>query len=1033
MKYDAFISYRHCEPDMEIAKRVHAGLENFKVPSSVQKRSQKSRIRRVFRDQEELPIGSDLSESIATALYNSEFLVVICSPRTMESEWVMKEIDTFISMHGRENILAVLVEGEPWQSFPRQLLTDDYGNVIEPLAADVRGENRRDRKEKLKSELMRLAAPILGCSYDDLRQRHREQKLRRTMGKMAAILGSVAAVAAGFGVYYAMVANQMKQLANEKTQLAEEKELLADEMVALNYELEDAYKEQLKNQSSYLAATAESLFEEGNREDAVLVSIEALPSEYNDRPYLPEVEYGLSNYLYAYECGDEINFDRTLTHEMPVSCIDGSKSGEYIATIDSVGATYIWKTKTGERLLKIDPELSSTGANIKPLAIAIDENNLYIASEEGFMKYDFSGELMYKVDPGFKPQGAEIYVNGGLAFAKYNTELVVIDITDGSIEADINSTADINYGTRFAYNNESGYAAISHYEFLGEKTGITIIDCKNGYNDTYIPLEGYEVQVIDITDSGKVTAVVSYDNGFGFLSENNVNAEIVALDCASAEMLWKATKSFTINYTSSYWTVIDNRTFTDSAGVVEQTIVSMGSTLVAYNTETGALMCTSGMSGNVSDIILYDGVTWGMVMQTNGNVDYVDFTNGAIYADKVLVTGKAIVDVWENGDVYAIRASSDKDITILSYHSASDLETLVDSAEGKGGLLSPNEDYIVTYGDASTSQYTFYGVDGSYLGAYEMNCWSYTAYIGFNADNEFVMVDDTANEIHWYNPFDRSSYSIKLFQGYSNGLLILTDSYYTRNRRYALYRNSYYYSVVDLIDKKEIYSAKSDDSISGAAVSEDGSTVYLGYINAPFRTVDIATDTVTEYDELNLNVISTSKENIVVSDDGGYIAVNCKDAFVRTVDLDAREITAEMEVYSTNNCYISFLASTYAVLVHCNDELINVIYADSGVTYSQISVEVKDIKSLAYDWELGYYVVTAANGVTLLEEDGFKPVACATKGLGYVTSTHTFILRSGKKIYSAQYKDYNQLIQEAGEQFPGAELTPEEMAMYNIY
>ena len=44
----------------------------------------KKKIERVFRDQEELPIGSDLADNIKQALAESEFLIIICSPRTPE-------------------------------------------------------------------------------------------------------------------------------------------------------------------------------------------------------------------------------------------------------------------------------------------------------------------------------------------------------------------------------------------------------------------------------------------------------------------------------------------------------------------------------------------------------------------------------------------------------------------------------------------------------------------------------------------------------------------------------------------------------------------------------------------------------------------------------------------------------------------------------------------------------------------------------------------------------------------------------------
>lgn len=199
MKYDAFISYRHSELDMYVAKGLHKGLETFKAPRMAAGKTGKKKIERVFRDQEELPIGSDLGDNIRKALEESEYLIVVCSPRTPDSYWVQKEIDTYISLHDREHVLAVLIEGEPEESFPKQLLTDDNGNPVEPLAADVRGGSHRAVGKKLKTELLRLAAPLLGCSYDDLRQRHRERRMKKALGAFAA----VAVLALAFGIYSA--------------------------------------------------------------------------------------------------------------------------------------------------------------------------------------------------------------------------------------------------------------------------------------------------------------------------------------------------------------------------------------------------------------------------------------------------------------------------------------------------------------------------------------------------------------------------------------------------------------------------------------------------------------------------------------------------------------------------------------------------------------------------------------------------------------------------------------------------------------
>lgn len=57
-KYDAFISYRHTEPDKAIAEKLHRMLETYKVPKAVIKMGSQKKVGRVFRDREELPTSS---------------------------------------------------------------------------------------------------------------------------------------------------------------------------------------------------------------------------------------------------------------------------------------------------------------------------------------------------------------------------------------------------------------------------------------------------------------------------------------------------------------------------------------------------------------------------------------------------------------------------------------------------------------------------------------------------------------------------------------------------------------------------------------------------------------------------------------------------------------------------------------------------------------------------------------------------------------------------------------------------------------
>ena len=125
--YDAFISYRHCELDSFVAENLHKKLESFRLPKSVRSKVKngKTKITRVFRDVDELPLSEDLSDPINNALSNTDFLITICTPRYPLSRWCMKEIEVFLQSHPRDHILVVLAEDEPYNSFPEILTYEE--------------------------------------------------------------------------------------------------------------------------------------------------------------------------------------------------------------------------------------------------------------------------------------------------------------------------------------------------------------------------------------------------------------------------------------------------------------------------------------------------------------------------------------------------------------------------------------------------------------------------------------------------------------------------------------------------------------------------------------------------------------------------------------------------------------------------------------------------------------------------------------------------------------------------------------------
>ena len=115
--YDAFISYRHIKRDQAIACSLLNLLEA--LPLKGRKKFH------IFRDREEFPTSSDLGNTIHSALENSDYLILICSPEYLESKWCREELTYFRKLHGdtNRNIIPILVSGEPAEAFPKELFT----------------------------------------------------------------------------------------------------------------------------------------------------------------------------------------------------------------------------------------------------------------------------------------------------------------------------------------------------------------------------------------------------------------------------------------------------------------------------------------------------------------------------------------------------------------------------------------------------------------------------------------------------------------------------------------------------------------------------------------------------------------------------------------------------------------------------------------------------------------------------------------------------------------------------------------------
>jgi WD40 repeat protein len=314
-KYWAFISYSHA--DEKWATWLHKALERYRIPTRIVGRAGPDgpipkRIFPIFRDREELPSASNLSEQVELALKESRYLIVICSPNAAVSNWVNKEIQVFKYLGNHDRILCLIVNGEPNASnnptlglpeaFP-EALRSSIKLGSEPIAADVRKQKDGKTNAKLK-----LLAGILGISFDELKQRdRRHQKKRRFVLYATGLL--VLLITTGIWFYQRRITMQQQIIAH----------------------------------SHQLTSTAQRI-SETEPEVALLLAIEALRTDHN-----LQSDMILRRLLVRWG-----KLKHTLVnHKAPIKQVSWSPDRRHLMTVDDEGIVIIWEANSGTETTRL--------------------------------------------------------------------------------------------------------------------------------------------------------------------------------------------------------------------------------------------------------------------------------------------------------------------------------------------------------------------------------------------------------------------------------------------------------------------------------------------------------------------------------------------------------------------------------------------------------------------------------------------------------------------------------------------------------
>lgn len=183
MKYSAFISYN--SNDDKWAKWLQRKLESFHLPSVIRNEKDEEKAvnikkLKIFRYKSDLNTTS-LTQGLAAELDESNYLIVICSPFSAQSEWVGKEIQHFIDTGKKDKIIPFIVGGEPYSKCKErecfnQVLIDAFPeNDILGVNIDDYGDDPKIFRRR--KAFVRVVSLVIGTSdaYNYLWNRYRHR------------------------------------------------------------------------------------------------------------------------------------------------------------------------------------------------------------------------------------------------------------------------------------------------------------------------------------------------------------------------------------------------------------------------------------------------------------------------------------------------------------------------------------------------------------------------------------------------------------------------------------------------------------------------------------------------------------------------------------------------------------------------------------------------------------------------------------------------------------------------------------------
>lgn len=940
-KYSAFISYKHGDLDTFVAENLHKAIETFKVPRNIKKQIGNKKVERVFRDKDELPISSNLADNITQALQNSEYLIVICSPRTPESYWVQKEIETFIGMHGRERVLAVLIEGEPQESFPEMLQFTEVerkaedGSVqiervpIEPLAADLRAESRSGVKKLMKTEILRIMAPLLGCSYDDLRQRHRERRMRRVIG----VSIGVSACFVAFGIYSAY--NTMK--------------------------INQQYVIKQMNQSRYLAETSQRILSEGDRELAIRIALEALP-EYegaDDRPYVPEAEYALSEALGVYSAGQYYEAERKLTTDGNIEEIVVSLDQSLFAARDSLQNIYVWNAENYELLLQIEPEYDENYRKIQWNNISFNSENQLLCFSSSYIRCQDSqtGSLIWEIEQYASDNAMDR--DRRLIFISDSTECWTLDALTGEVLVTANEYADCR---KVVFSPDGHYVAFSTK--LEEEPALVVWNLETGAMTLIANEDWKDFYSLEIVFAGKKDLIVTTSRIL-----NNSLWDIVGnmkmYDVETQEIVWENER-----YANNLQVYYENE---DTEFQNPILLHYLGEEIFLLNKDTGESISSSAM-----DSIVYArplSATICFVIDREGNTGYLYIEKETYVvlgqlASKYTISECALL----NGNILH-RSLNDNTITVSTRQTGPSYQSYAeDSYQMNNSVCTSDSNYILL--QTPDQLLVLLSEDGTLREELPVS-WDDERRYSLYQDTNLLIYLDGDGCLHRY---DLDS------QQELEQLQIKAEGEYIKSLRFSQDGS---WLVVSKWGNTEIYNMSDfsqctifeEVELLDIVISSDGAYFAGGERDGTIGIYEVSSSQKIELEEAGYGIMRGAymeEVHLTAAHDHPWIAVTGTDQLIHVIDMATGKTLNQIEVASADRPFLEFTLDDSMLMIASIDNSIIMYDLTIDTISKRILLASNEIKDVTYLPERELCVLRNSMEAYLLttKDNAYSVVAC---------------------------------------------------------